>query len=285
MHAQDSVDKTANAAYQAKDWLAAQPLYEQLAQSEPSSTRNWYRLGVCSESLGQHEKALGAFENAKAKGLPVSLVGYNIAVALAGTGQSAKAMDELAEAVKQGYAQPDQLTADPALNSIRGDARFPALVEHAKHNQTPCVYQAENRQFDFWVGDWDVVASKGNAPAGLSHIERAIGDCVIWENWNSLGNAGYVGKSYNVYNSSLKRWEQFWVDNQGGMIHFYGGLNQDGVMDFYTDEIPQPDGTKLKRHLQFIKLGQDQVRQFSQGSTDAGRTWNVEYDLTYNRKK
>ena len=48
------------------------------------------------------------------------------------------------------------------------------------------------------------------------------------------------------------------------MIHFYGGL-KDGVMDFYTDEIPQPDGTKLKRHLQFFNLSPDKVRQFSPG--------------------
>jgi hypothetical protein len=57
------------------------------------------------------------------------------------------------------------------------------------------------------------------------------------------------------------------------------------VMDFYTDEIPQSDGTRLKRHLQFFKVGADKVRQFSQGSTDDGKTWTVEYDLTYNRKK
>lgn len=56
-------------------------------------------------------------------------------------------------------------------------------------------------------------------------------------------------------------------------------------MDYWTDEIPQPDGTKLKRHLQFIKLGPDKVRQFSQGSNDGGKTWFVEYDFTYNRKK
>jgi len=93
-----------------------------------------------------------------------------------------------------------------------------------------------------------------------------------------------MGKSYNIYNPDLKRWEQFWVDNQGGMIHFFGALNN-GVMDFYTDEIPQSDGTKLKRHLQFFNEGADKVRQFSQGSTDGGKTWNVEYDFTYNRKK
>lgn len=40
-----------------------------------------------------------------------------------------------------------------------------------------------------------------------------------------------------MYNSSLKRWEQLWVDNVGGMIHFYGGLKE-GVLDFYTDDQP-----------------------------------------------
>ncbi len=56
-------------------------------------------------------------------------------------------------------------------------------------------------------------------------------------------------------------------------------------MDFYTDEVVQPDGTKLKRHLQFFNLSPDKVRQFSQGSTDGGKTWKVEYDFTYTRKK
>jgi hypothetical protein len=67
----------------------------------------------------------------------------------------------------------------------------------------------------------------------------------------------------------------FWNDNVGGMIHFYGGLS-DGGMHFWTDEIPQKDGTKLKRHLQFIPSGKDKGRQFSQGSTDAEKKWKVE---------
>jgi hypothetical protein len=58
-----------------------------------------------------------------------------------------------------------------------------------------------------------------------------------------------------------------------------------GVMDFYTDEIPHADGKNQKRHLQFFNLGPDKVRQFSQGSNDGGKTWFVEYDFTYDRKK
>ena len=82
----------------------------------------------------------------------------------------------------------------------------------------------------------------------------------------------------------LKRWEQLWVDNAGEMIHFYSGL-KDGVMDYGTDEIPQSDGSKLKRHLQFVPMGPETVRQWSQGSKDGGKSWQVEYDLTYHRKK
>ena len=147
----------------------------------------------------------------------------------------------------------------------------------------PCA-PPEYHQFDFWVGDWQVSTTKEFLPVGRSHIERTIGECVIWENWSSLGESGYAGKSYNVYNPELKRWEQFWVDNQGGMIHFYGQLS-DGVMDFYTDAIPQADGKTLKRRLRFYNLGGQRVRQFSEGSNDAGKTWTVEYDFTYYREK
>jgi tetratricopeptide (TPR) repeat protein len=234
--------------------------------------------------LGQHQQAMEAFQKAQSLGVPASIVGYDLAVVYASMGKTDQAIEHLAAAVKAGYAQPDQLVADPDLNSIRQDSRFAPLLEQSKRNQKPCAYSAESRQFDFWVGDWDVVLTVGGGSAGRSHIERTIGDCVIWENWTSLGNTGYSGKSYNVYNSNLKRWEQFWVDNAGGMIHFYGGL-KDSVMDFYTDDIPQPDGTNLKRHLQFFNLAPDKVRQFSQGSKDSGKTWSVEYDLTYKRAK
>ncbi len=274
----------ADTAYQAKDWKDAESLYDQLVHARPDNARSWYRLGVCRQGVGQPQQALDAFLKAQALGMPISIVGYNLAIAYASVGQTDKAMEQLTNAVKDGYAQPDQLAPDPGLQSLRQDSRFSPLVEQSKRNQKPCAHNPENRQFDFWVGDWDVVRTEDGSPAGHSHIERVISDCVIWENWTSLGNAGYSGKSYNAYNPNLKRWEQFWVDSDGGMIHFYGEL-KDSVMDCYTDDVPQTDGSKLKRHLQFFNLGSNQVRQCSRGSKDGGKTWTVEYDLTYKRTK
>jgi hypothetical protein len=59
------------------------------------------------------------------------------------------------------------------------------------------------------VGEWDMVTADGANPAGSSRIELILGDCVIQGNWTSAGNLGYEGKSYNVYNPNLHRWEQF----------------------------------------------------------------------------
>jgi tetratricopeptide (TPR) repeat protein len=273
----------AASAYEAKNWGEAVKLYKQIVETAPNP-RAWYRLGVSLNKTGDKDKAIEAFEKGRALGLPPQFAEYGIATVFASKKDKDKAFEHLEKAAQNGLSQPDQLSTDPDLAELKCDPRFSKILEIVTHNQKPCAYAAENRQFDFWLGEWNVVTSQGETPAGDSRIELILGDCVVQENWTSAGNIGYSGKSYNIYNAAVKRWEQYWVDNAGGNIFFYGGL-KDGVMDYWTDEIPQLDGKKLKRHLQFIKLGPDKVRQFSQGSNDGGKTWFAEYDFTYNRKK
>jgi len=273
----------AGAAYDAKDWTKSAALYEKLTQAHPEIPRLWFRLGTSLQELSQLDRALEVYQKALAAGAAPPYAEYSIATVYAQRKEPDKAFEHLNKALQAGYNKPEQLTSDPYLEALRSDPRFAKLIEQANHNLKPCAYTSENRQFDFWVGEWNVETTNGAVPAGQSRIEKTLADCVILENWQSSGNP-YSGKSYNIYNSALKRWEQFWVDNVGGNIFFYGGL-KDGVMDYWTEELPQPDGTKLKRHLQFFALGPDKVRQFSQGSTDNGKTWNVEYDFTYIRKK
>jgi len=282
----DSVGQVAAeaaSAYDAKNWSEAVKLYSQIVATAPNP-RAWYRLGVSLNKTGEKDRAIEAFEKGRALGLPPQFAEYGIATVFASKRDKDRAFEHLEKAAQNGLSQPDQLSTDTDLAELKSDARFTKILEMVTHNQKPCAYAAENRQFDFWLGEWSVVTSKGETAAGDSRIELILEDCVVQENWTSAGNIGYSGKSYNIYNAALKRWEQYWVDNTGGNIFFYGGL-KDGAMDYWTDEIPQPDGKKLKRHLQFIKLGPDKVRQFSQGSNDGGKTWFVEYDFTYNRKK
>jgi len=274
----------ADAAYTAHNWAAAENLYSSLAKQSPDNARFCYRLGVSQRGAGHFQPALESFSKASTlgagKGLPGSLVDYEVGTTYAAKGDSSRAIKALKDAADGGFFQRDRLQNDAEWDPLRNDPQFVALANEVKHNAAPCE-DAEFRQFDFWIGDWDVASTADGVSRGSSHIASEMGGCVIWENWTSTGSS-YFGKSYNTYNLNLHRWEQYWVDNSAGTIFFYGNL-KDGVMDYWTDDVPQSNGQKLRRHLQFFNLGPGKVRQFSQGSTDGGKTWQVEYDLTYNR--
>jgi tetratricopeptide (TPR) repeat protein len=280
--AEDSRAEEANAAWIAKDWERSAKLYEELSKQKDAPPRVWLRLGGSLRALGRYEQALSAFEKATGSGAAM-FAEYGKAATYVGMKNTEKAFAALDAAVKAGYGDFATLSADPNLAALHGDPRFEKAVAQAKHNAQPCVDTKENRQLDFWLGEWDVSTTQGGVPAGTSKIELILENCVVQENWKSE-NSPYSGKSYNIYDAALKRWEQYWVDNVGGNIFFHGELAKDGVMDYWTDDIPQSGGPALRRHLQFIPMGADKVRQFSRGSTDGGKTWNVEYDFTYVRK-
>ncbi|HVZ26550.1 MAG TPA: hypothetical protein VG842_10865 [Sediminibacterium sp.] len=159
-------------------------------------------------------------------------------------------------------------------------------IMHAQSPVTPpCASNPAYRQFDFWVGDWEVYGmlnkNKGKK-AGESHVQRILDSCVIVENWTSAGG-NYSGKSYNTFLSSTGKWQQYWVDDKGGVTHYTDGHYADGKMVFLTDDLVQPDGTRKWMRLSFYNLGPDKVRQHGEHSTDSGKTWTTDYDLEYRR--
>src|SRR5499427_873487 len=155
----DVLSKEANGAYEAKNWERAAKLYEELSKEMTTPPpRVWLRLGAALRSLGRYEEALAAFEKAGQTG--GGLFGeYGKAAVYVALNQPDKAFASLDRAVQQGYADPD---------ALRNDPRFVKIVEQAKKNQRPCAYIPENRQFDFWLGEWDVRTTQGAVPSGNS---------------------------------------------------------------------------------------------------------------------
>ncbi len=164
----------------------------------------------------------------------------------------------------------------PILAAAAQDAPGPKPTPAA-----PACSAPEHRQFDFWVGDWDV--TMGGKPAGESQVEKILRGCAIFENWTGAG--GGEGKSFNIYDATRKRWQQTWVDASGGLIEFYGEL-RDGNMCYTTGSPTRgPDGVRrqtLGRMTYFPQGGQ--VRQLWEQSTDGGKTWTVAFDGLYTRK-
>jgi len=275
---------TADKAYTSQNWPDAEQQYSELTKQQPENARYWYRLGVSARGDKHFDAALQAMQKAKAlgagRGLPAFLADYEIATTYAAMGESAHALETLKSSANAGFMMLSRLQNDAEWNSLRTNDQFLALAKQVQHNAAPCE-DAEFKQFDFWLGDWDVASAADGVHRGNSHISKEMGGCVVWENWTSAGSP-YFGKSYNTWNPNLKRWEQYWVDTSAGVMFFHGEL-KNNVMDYWTDNVPQTGGGTLLRHLQFFNLSPDKVRQFSQGSTDGGKTWHTEYDFIYTR--
>jgi len=137
----------------------------------------------------------------------------------------------------------------------------------------------EYRQFDFWLGDWNVPAPKGQ-PDGHSHIETILAGCVISENWR--GGSGFEGKSYNIYNRETGHWEQYWVDVSGARLHLVGGL-VDGkmILGGVQDKPDAQTGIAQRERITWTPNADGSVRQLWESSKDDGKTWSVSFDGMY----
>jgi hypothetical protein len=173
-------------------------------------------------------------------------------------------------AVLAGNASPDGSVTVQVPNLDQAGSQRPQL---------PCEQQPQFREFDFWIGEWDVTSDAKKIAE--SSIRKTIGSCVIFENYSDP--SGFNGKSFNFYDSTLKKWRQTWVDNQGNVSEFSGEY-KDGAMRF-EGESHRRDGQRILRKMVVSKLGANRVRQYSENSVDGGKTWKTSYDFIYLRKK
>src|SRR6185503_16901923 len=109
----------------------------------------------------------------------------------------------------------------------------------------PCT-APEYRQFDFWLGDWDVLDAEGKR-VGTNTITREFGGCVLQEHWDAAGPQAQQGSSFNTWSPSLRRWHQTWVDSTGGFLLLDGSFS-DGVMTL-AGEMPGRNGGRVQHRI------------------------------------
>jgi len=154
-----------------------------------------------------------------------------------------------------------------------------ALAETPAPAAQPNCDAAVRRQFDFWVGDWNVtVAGK---PAGQNRIDKILGGCALLENWTAVD--GTSGKSINFYDPVRGQWHQTWVDDRGGSLALDGTFTG-GSMVLSGTKQNKAGKTTLNR-ITWTALPSGEVRQLWEASSDDGTSWSVAFDGRYTRKK
>jgi hypothetical protein len=135
----------------------------------------------------------------------------------------------------------------------------------------------EHRQFDFWIGEWEVRGPAGRV-AGTNRISKEYGGCVLHERYDT--GRGYSGSSFNIYDAGRKRWHQTWVDNTGMLLQLDGGY-VDGKM-VLEGETVSAGGGRTKHRITWTPNADGSVRQLWE-STNASGDWTVAFDGRYTK--
>jgi hypothetical protein len=138
----------------------------------------------------------------------------------------------------------------------------------------------EHRQFDFWVGHWDVFVASGRK-AGQNRIEVIADGCALLEQWT--GGGGVTGKSLNIYDTHDRRWHQTWVDNSGMLLMLTGGFVDRSMVMSMTGPNPSDPKTTVQQRITWTPAADGTVRQLWESSSDRGGTWTVLFDGRYVR--
>jgi hypothetical protein len=143
----------------------------------------------------------------------------------------------------------------------------------------PAGPAGEARQFDFWLGDWDV--TWGDGERGRNQVTAILDGRVVLENFDGQPASPLRGMSVSVYNPALGLWQQTWVDNQGNYWAFAGRF-ADGRMVLSTEVLR--DGRSVRLRMVWFNLGPAALDWNWERSNDGGQTWTVLWQLHYARR-
>jgi len=203
-----------------------------------------------------------------------------VARAHAAQGHGDQAFAWLDKALEARFAGENLLDGDTHLARLHTDPRWSAFTDKVRRNARPCAYIAEFRQWDFWVGRWQLESATGQL-AGINHIQLQANGCYLLENWASA-RGGFNGQSLSFWDAPAEQWVQVWADSTGQNIVARGGLDDAGSIVLEGEFRPRTGKITGYRGT-WTPLADGRVRQHLEQSTDEGQTWKTWFDGYYER--
>lgn len=149
----------------------------------------------------------------------------------------------------------------------------------------PCTASPVYRQFDFWIGSWDVhpwSAPGASGPQlGTNDITVIESGCALHESWRATN--GGTGRSFNWFDRNLQSWRQLWIDQSGGTLDYSSAEASDGQMVFRGWTLDR-QRRRVEQRLTFTRIHPDTLRQLFETSLDSGRSWTPGFDGRYIRR-
>lgn len=265
---------SADELFAAQRWEKAAAAYGALVAEDPSNAEYWFRLGRARHQLKDFDGARDAYLKAIENGFqPLPRARYHLARALMSLGETEKALTQLEEIAKTGGPSSAVIQNTPEFAPLSDNPRYIAVLEALK----PCK-EEEYRQFDFWLGEWDVTPAGASKPRAHNSISSAQDGCVVFEQYTA---GGFTGMSINFYDSVTGKWHQTWMANDGAAVYLEGGLSDTGAMVMTDKDLPVSTVTGTVNRVTWTPLKDGRVRQHWESSADRSKTWTTVFDGYY----
>jgi hypothetical protein len=136
--------------------------------------------------------------------------------------------------------------------------------------------------FDFWVGQWEAIWTDENGAIvkAENSVDRILDGKVIQEQFKDSSNE-YEGRSFSIYNTVTKEWNQSYVDNNGIYFHFIGSI-ENGDPVFKTLPL-EKDGKVIMFKMVFRDITETSFVWEWMGTKNDGKDWNTLWKIDYRR--
>ena len=161
-------------------------------------------------------------------------------------------------------------------------APSPAVTSAPAQAPSAACGGPEYRQFDFWLGEWDLASVDGKKSAE-DKVVSILGGCAIQENWTGVKSG--QGLSLSAYDPATKHWHQTLMDDSGAVLKLEGEF-ADGKMILVGQRPSQKEkGVTITHRIAWNLMPDHRVHQFWEASTTGGRTWRPVFEGTYAPRK
>lgn len=272
---QPSIDQ-ARKLMQEKKHIEARATLEAIIAKEPANGPALHELARCTRELGDLDASIAAARKALAIPFQPRISLLELATSLALKGERDEAIGAIEQIAAMGANKgiADRVRGAEAFAAYKGDSRFDAVLSKLVPCGTP-----EYRQFDFWLGNWEVRDPAGNV-VGRNDVSLHLDGCMLMESWTSV--AGHAGMSMNFFEPTDATWNQIFIDNTGvpsGWPPLKGKL-VDGKM-----VLSSIAGTRPQTRWIWSRTDDGRVRQMAEQLGDDGKTWTVTWDSYYSKVK
>lgn len=158
----------------------------------------------------------------------------------------------------------------------------------------PAPTNDPTRQFDFWVGEWNVnnrfLQQDGSWKDGgraRARITPVLDGAAILEEWSGhLGEKEQLGFSLRAYDAKSETWKLLlnWPSSGRASFGELQGSFRHGRGEFFFDSQAQ-DGTQVLNRYSFSDGLPNSVRWDSATSRDGGQAWRTDWIMEFSRTR